>query len=166
MSLVKKRIALGFGSKKDEVATPEILYDFLNGIHGFDFDPCPIERPEWNGLTVPWGKVNWVNPPFSETKKWIEKAVEEQKKGNKTIMLLPLRTNAVYWKKLVWPNLTSLPELIERPLRFKGYEHGFPTPLCLLEFDGAKERIKTIAVKLHSKGQRPKVSLRKFQYSK
>ena len=55
--------------------------------HGFD------------GLTCEWGASNYVNPPFGSiihqgTKKgptaWVRKAIEEQKKGKRVILVYPL----------------------------------------------------------------------------
>ncbi|MGF1484752.1 MAG: hypothetical protein ACFBZ8_10360 [Opitutales bacterium] len=47
--------------------TPPKLKSQLDAEFGFDFDPCPCPRPAgYNSLVVPWGAVNYVNPPFLE----------------------------------------------------------------------------------------------------
>ena len=51
-----------------------------------------------------WKKFNYVNPPYSNKVPWIKKAIEEQKKGNKTVMLLPAATDAAWFHDLVVPN--------------------------------------------------------------
>ena len=86
--------------KRYWVTPPEMLAK-LTAEFGFDFDPCPHPSPAgFDGLIVPWGKSNWVNPPFTGDNKipgkrklgpvaWLRKAVAEQAKGNTTVMILP-----------------------------------------------------------------------------
>jgi hypothetical protein len=72
----------------------------LNKVHQFNFDPCPFPKPEtFDGLTADWGTSNYVNPPFGsimhEGKKkgptaWARKAIAEQKKGNKVVLVYPI----------------------------------------------------------------------------
>lgn len=50
-----------------------------------------------DGLTRPWEILNWCNPPFNQCDKWVKKAYLEQKKGNETVMLIPVRTETKYW---------------------------------------------------------------------
>ena len=74
----------------------------------FDLDTCCSQRNipakhyyidgETDGLTADWMKFNYCNPPFNECEKWVKKAVEEQKKGNTTVMLIPARTETMYWQ--------------------------------------------------------------------
>jgi hypothetical protein len=71
---------------------PNEIYEPLNKEFSFDFDPCPNPRPEgYDSLNVEWGKSNWVNPPFwAGITAWVRKAIEEQKKGKDSVLILPL----------------------------------------------------------------------------
>ena len=45
----------------DEWYTPPELYKELDNEFGFDFDPCPANRPEgFDGLEIEWGNMNYV----------------------------------------------------------------------------------------------------------
>ena len=81
--------------------TPPDVYARLSATFGpFDYDPCPHPKPAgYNGLICEWGKRNFVNPPFgciihngrkTGITAWIRKAIEEQRKGNFSLLLYPL----------------------------------------------------------------------------
>ena len=46
------------------------------------FDPCPA-NPTFNGLEVQWEHLNFINPPFSQYKKWATKGLSELEKAEK-----------------------------------------------------------------------------------
>ena len=62
--------------------TPPELYQKLDKEFNFDFDPCPYPKT-FDSLKMPWGKMNYVNPPFKKedggTAPFIHKAIEESK---------------------------------------------------------------------------------------
>ncbi len=78
---------------------PKLLVD-LHKEFNFTCDPCPYPKPEsWDGLTMPWGKSNFVNPPFGSimhngVKKgptaWARKAIQEYQNGNRVVMVYPI----------------------------------------------------------------------------
>ncbi len=72
--------------------TPPEMMATLQEEFSFDFDPCPHPRPEgFEGLTRPWGKSNWVNPPFTGgVMAWCKKAIAEYHQGKTVVMILPM----------------------------------------------------------------------------
>lgn len=66
--------------------------DQLKAEFDFDFNPCPYPRPDdFDGLLIPWGQSNYVNPPFAAgITAWARKAVEEHKKGKKIVFVYPI----------------------------------------------------------------------------
>lgn len=87
-----------FSKKSDYWNTPDDLY-FLYMDNGY-FDPCP-SFPMFNGLEIEWRNKNFVNPPYSNIRLWVDKAIEEHKKGKEVILLIPARTDTKYFRKLV-----------------------------------------------------------------
>lgn len=127
------------GKKNNEIATPKALYKALNKEFKFDFDPCPLKRPKWDGLKVDWKKSNYINPPYSEIKKWLEKGVEEFQKGKLCVFLIPLRSHLKYWQKYIYPFVTEVRFL--NKIRFEGFDHDCPFPICVLVFDPKKQTV-------------------------
>lgn len=87
----------------DDWATPRSLYDQLDKEFGFDFDPCPL-RSTFDGLVIPWGKSNFVNPPYSRALKeaFIRKAVEEAALGKTVVLLLPVSTSTRVFHEAIY----------------------------------------------------------------
>lgn len=109
----------------DNWETPKELYDELNHIYHFDFDPCPINfgeiTPDKDGLLIEWGKMNFVNPPYSRKLKeaFVKRAVSELDKGNSSVMLLPVSTSTALFHDYIKPN-AHLIEFIRGRVKFKG----------------------------------------------
>ena len=92
-------------SKSDKWATPIELYNKLNDEFHFTFDPCPITWKEGDpdGLDIEWGTCTFVNPPYSQVAKWIEKSYDEWKKGKKVVMLINSITDTKAFHKFILP---------------------------------------------------------------
>ena len=122
--------------RKDIVATPRCFYDDLNRHFHFDFDPAPID-PAFDGLdpSVEWGDSNFINPPYSDIESWMRRAVAS---GKQCLFLVPVRTNALYWRKHVYKHVSAL-YLLAGSLQFVGYNRGWATPLVLVLLN-ARER--------------------------
>lgn len=98
--------------------TPVALYSELDAEFHFDFDPCPFPKPEgFDGLTCDWGKRNYVNPPFGsiihEGRKkgptaWMRKAIEEQQKGNLSVVVYPVDKWVLMMLKATGSNVRNL----------------------------------------------------------
>ena len=89
----------------DNWATPKELYNLLDSEFNFDFDPCPLNYTV-DGLAIEWGKSNFINPPYSRKLKeaFINKALEESKKGKLCVLLLPVSTSTKIFHDVVLPN--------------------------------------------------------------
>lgn len=122
----------GSKGKKDNYPTPKSLYEELNKEFHFDYDPCPL-NPE--GLRErdgfgDWRKSNFVNPPYSNKTPWIKKAIEEQRKGNVTVMLLPVDTSTNWFHDLIMPNCEV--RWIRGRVSFrKGSHASYASMLCI-----------------------------------
>lgn len=85
-----------FTSLKQDWRTPKALYQGLDAEFNFDFDPCPT-KPDFDGLSTPWGESNFVNPPYKQIALWLKKGFEEWQKGKTVVFLIPSRTDTRFW---------------------------------------------------------------------
>ena len=108
---------------KDDWETPSVFYNELNKEFNFDFDPCPFQHDtnKWNGLLIDWGECNFVNPPYSLKLKtaFVKKAIQESKKGSKSVLLLPVSTSTKLFHEYIKPNAKEI-IFIKGRLKFKG----------------------------------------------
>lgn len=133
---MKRKKAL-FTSNSDNWTTPDYLFNYLNNIYNFDFDPCPLNNnPDFNGLSIEWGNSNFVNPPYSNTTSWVDKAIEENKKGKTVVLLIPSRTDTKYFLKLYEHG--CLFTFIVGRLAFSGKDSA-PFPSVVIELKGNGE---------------------------
>lgn len=80
--------------------TPPEQYAEYDREFRFDFDPCPNPRPDgYDSLVIPWGSMNYVNPPFRRTDgnthgptAFVRKAIAEQRCGRSSVLLLPVQS--------------------------------------------------------------------------
>lgn len=96
----------------DNYATPPELYNELNKEFNFNFDPCPYNEGDIinDGLKIDWGKSNFVNPPYSQKLKeqFIIKGIEEMKKGNVSVFLIPVSTSTKLFHDYIKPNASEI----------------------------------------------------------
>lgn len=124
--------------KSDDWRTPTKLYEKM--MKGETFDPCPY-MSEIDGLKIEWGKRNYVNPPYSQLKKWIIKAIEEHRKGKQITMLIPARTDTKAFKMLV--DYGSQIKFIIGRIKFNDAENA-PFPSMLVKITGKKTKMQII----------------------
>lgn len=77
---------------------PAVFRYKKDGLYGFNDQ---IKFNEDDGLTGPWSDFNWCNPPFPLCREFVKKAADEQKQGKTTVMLIPARTETVYWSEYI-----------------------------------------------------------------
>jgi len=93
----------------DNWETPKIFYDLINERFDFNFDPCPIcyeeITPDKDGLILNWKERNFVNPPYSLKLKtgFVLKGIEEFKKGNTSVFLIPVSTSTKLFHESIQP---------------------------------------------------------------
>jgi len=101
-----------FTSNRTDWATPQPFYDRLNAEFAFTLDACASPQNakcaryftvEQDGLAQPWTGTVWVNPPYGKgvTGLWARKAWQESQGGAIVVMLIPSRTDTIYWHDYV-----------------------------------------------------------------
>lgn len=105
----------------DNWATPRALYDALDSEFHFDFDPCPLVAT-FDGLSIPWGKCNFINPPYSRTLKeaFIRKALRETQGGAVCVLLLPVSTSTKIFHELIYQKPYAELRFLSGRVRFAG----------------------------------------------
>lgn len=109
----KRKVIDAFcSSKSSEWETPQPIFDKLDAEFHFTLDPCSTEKnhkcPKYftkkdNGLVKEWGNHTvFVNPPYGrEIPKWVKKSYEEALRGALVVMLIPSRTDTLWWHKYI-----------------------------------------------------------------
>lgn len=139
-------------SYKDTWQTPEWVYYGIK----FDLDPCAgtnnIAATNYryqdgqDGLLLPWFGLVWMNPPFSEKAKWLQKLSVH---GN-GIAIIPASVETKWFQK--YAKLASLVWFPPRRIQYldpqtgKGAKNGAMFPSALFAFgDEAAEALRAKA---------------------
>lgn len=127
-------------SESDEWATPQDLFDVLNAEFDFELDVCATsdnakcERyftQEDDGLAQEWRGVCWMNPPYSETDEWIQKAHDAAKDGAIVVALVGSRTDTGWFHDC---HARAEVRFLRGRLRFEGSENSAPFPSVVMIF--------------------------------
>ena len=131
-----------FSSNRDDWETPDSLFLPLDNEFSFSLDVCAtVDNTkcddyftlEDDGLSKDWFGVCWMNPPFGEQRKWVEKAYEQSLYGATIVCLLPALTNTNWWHDYCMKG--EIRFIRGRP-KFKGAKYGLPQPLAIVLFRG------------------------------
>jgi phage N-6-adenine-methyltransferase len=149
----------------DDHRTPKDLFKNLDKMFGpFELDAAANDEnalckkyytKENSGLTNSWDVARvWINPPYSNLRKWVEKGLLELSKGNceKIVMLLPVDTSAIVWGRYVY-DLAAEIYFINKRIKFHGPN----------ELEGTSSP-RANAVVVFNKNYNNKSNYRPFQY--
>ena len=120
-----------FSSERNNWKTPRGFYEELHKEFNFTFDPCPTD-PKFDGLTIEWKERNFVNPPYSQIKDWVKKGYEEHLKGKIVVMLIPSRTDTIWWHDYIMKAKEI--RFIKGRLKFDDYKNSAPFPSAVVVF--------------------------------
>lgn len=118
--------------ESDKYETPPEVFGELNLKYGpFSLDVCAEAKTakcknfykiEDDSLEMDWAQGNgsrgWMNPPYSNPRPWIEKAIMEARLGFITCALLPADTSTKWFHDLVLNNPRCKYEFWPKRIRF------------------------------------------------
>ena len=117
-------------AKSDTHITPDRVYDMILETWGIEkkmmFDPCPVDGT--HGLVISWKDFNFVNPPYTLLKEFVAKALDESSYGNRTVMLLPAKTDQAWFHDLVYNHRGIEIKWIKGRLKFKNKKWSATQP--------------------------------------
>lgn len=130
-----------FSRATDEWPTPQWLFEALNREFGFTLDPCSsVENAKCkkhytiidSGLLKDWGaETVFMNPPYSECRKWMEKAYNSAGNGATVVCLVPSRTDTVWWHRFA---MRGEIRFIKGRLTFGDAKNSAPFPSVIIVF--------------------------------
>ena len=132
-------MSVHFSSATDLWSTPQDFFDKQNAIYGFTLDVCATAANAKcaryfteadDGLAQPWDGVNWMNPPYKDMKKFVQKAFSERGHAV-TVCLIPARTNTRWWHDYA---MKGQIEFIRGRLKFGNAKNSAPFPSALVVF--------------------------------
>lgn len=136
-----------YSSEKHTWETPQDFFEEIDNIFKFNLDCCAEQETakvkefyskEQDALQQDWHGVVWCNPPYGrEQIKFINKALDEHKKHDSTVVLLiPARPDTKVWQDIIFPNANQVC-FIRGRLKFGGAEYNAPFPCALVVFGGS-----------------------------
>lgn len=92
-------------------------------------------RPHWHGggLARDWDAVTaYVNPPFGLLQPWMEKCLEQARRGVRVVLLTPVRPHRPWWLPIV---RTGRCVCLHYNVKFQGHAQAFPAALALVTWN-------------------------------
>ena len=146
--------AVMFSRASDNWSTPQDFWDSLNEEFHFVLDAAATAEntkcPRYlsctgNALTADWTpyRMIWLNPPYSQCRKFIAKAADAAKHGATVVCLVPSRTDTRWWHERVWDRSQHAARpgveirFLKGRLTFGGATAGAPFPSVVIIFRGA-----------------------------
>lgn len=126
--------------------TPQDFFNELDKEFKFNLDPCATPETakckkyftkDDDGLIQDWGgETVFCNPPYgSAIKHWVKKCAEEGKKQNTTVvMLIPARTDTIYFHEYIYNKPNVEIRFIKGRLKFGNSKNSAPFPSMLVIF--------------------------------
>ena len=133
-----------FKSKSEEYETPDEIFKPLQKEFNLVLDVCAAKEnkkcqkyftKEDDALTKDWNENFWMNPPFGrQLGKWVERAyLESQKHSVIGVLLLPVRSNTIWWHKYIIDTKAEL-RFLKGEIKFVGYKKGLWLPFAVVIF--------------------------------
>jgi phage N-6-adenine-methyltransferase len=156
--------ALMFSKASDEWATPLAFYVPLDAEFDFALDaaatadnskcsmylgPDHAQQACRDALTCDWNRILgssiadqsvWLNPPYSRCKEFVAKAADERRRGVRTVMLMPSRTDTRWFHEHLWDadKNTTRPGIelrfVRGRLKFGDGKNSAPFPSMVVVF--------------------------------
>ena len=129
-----------FSKQSGDWRTPKAIFHALNSEFEFTLDPCPTNGiSEFNGLIDNWNERCFINPPYSQIGKWIEKAMLEIRASRTKIavFLIPARTDRPWFHDYCLSMADEI-RFIRGRLRFEGAKWNAPFPSMIVIFRASK----------------------------
>jgi hypothetical protein len=117
-------------SKDQSAETPSLLMKALYKDFKLSWDPCPSVFVV-DGLTRDWIAGAYVNPPFQDTNKWLDKAKLEQ---TYSLFLIPFSKLHRQFMKRTWESVRAI-WLFSSLITFKTYNKPLNTAMALVSMN-------------------------------
>ena len=142
-----------YSSKSDEWETPPELFAKLDAVFHFDLDPCATDAnhkceryftKEQDGLAQHWwgSESVFINPPYSQIDKWVEKAWGLATCSRIVVLLIPSRTDTRWFQDYA-PMATAI-YFIKGRVKFVGGNASAPFPSMVVVFGGSHAKTPEI----------------------
>lgn len=143
---------LMFSSKTDMWETPQDLFDKLNKEFNFTLDVCALPEnakcekyytPENDGLSQNWDGIIWCNPPYGkQINDWVKRALYSSVDGNTVVMLLPARTDTIWFHEYIYKRENVEIRFLKGRLKFGNSKNSAPFPSMIVVFKPLEDNLE------------------------